>query len=95
MTPKYFAAICRFYQAYALKESQLKLDWLSIAVQTGYHDYQHMVKDFKTFAGTTPNILVDQSLNNLLEEHLIQSVSLAVKNNDFLPPVNSRRITQL
>ena len=64
ITPKYFARICRFYDAYVLKESQLKLDWLSIAVQTGYHDYQHLVKDFKTFAGTTPNILIDQSLNN-------------------------------
>ncbi|HEX5151454.1 MAG TPA: helix-turn-helix domain-containing protein [Parafilimonas sp.] len=67
ITPKYFARICRFYQAYVLKESHLELDWLSIAVQTGYHDYQHLVKDFKTFAGTTPNILIDQCLNNPLQ----------------------------
>ncbi|HEX5151451.1 MAG TPA: helix-turn-helix domain-containing protein [Parafilimonas sp.] len=66
--PKYFARICRFYEAYILKESQLGLDWLSIAVQTGYHDYQHLVKDFKEFAGTTPNILIDQCLNNLTQK---------------------------
>jgi AraC-like DNA-binding protein len=64
VTPKYFARICRFYEAYVLKESHLELDWLSIAVQSGYHDYQHLVKDFKTFAGTTPNILIDQCLNS-------------------------------
>lgn len=64
ITPKYFARICRFYQAYELKEYRPNLDWLSIAVQTGYNDYQHLVKDFKQFAGTTPNILILQSANN-------------------------------
>lgn len=64
ITPKYFARICRFYQAYELKESQPNLDWLSIAVQTGYTDYQHMVKDFKRFAGTTPNTLIRESVQN-------------------------------
>ncbi|HEX5151452.1 MAG TPA: helix-turn-helix domain-containing protein [Parafilimonas sp.] len=68
ITPKYFARICRFYEAYVLKESHLELDWLSIAVQTGYHDYQHLVKDFKTFAGTTPNILIDQCSNNPVQK---------------------------
>jgi len=62
--PKYFARICRFYRAYELKEYNPKLDWLSVAVRTGYNDYQHLVKDFKEFAGTTPNILISQSSNN-------------------------------
>ena len=64
ITPKYFARICRFYQAYELKEYRPTLDWLSVAVQTGYNDYQHLVKDFKQFAGTTPNELIQESLNN-------------------------------
>jgi AraC-like DNA-binding protein len=64
ITPKYYARVCRFYQAYEVKEFQPKLDWLSIAVRTGYNDYQHLVKDFKQFAGTTPNSLIRESLNN-------------------------------
>jgi AraC-like DNA-binding protein len=64
ITPKYYARICRFYKAYELKEHHPNLDWLSVAVQTGYNDYQHLVKDFKQFAGTTPNILIKESLNN-------------------------------
>lgn len=64
ITPKYFARICRFYQAYELKEYSPTLDWLSIAIQTGYNDYQHLVKDFKQFAGTTPNSLILQSAND-------------------------------
>ncbi|MFS8082924.1 MAG: helix-turn-helix domain-containing protein [Ginsengibacter sp.] len=64
ITPKYYARICRFYQAYELKEYKPNLDWLSVAVHTGYNDYQHLVKDFKQFSGTTPNALILESLNN-------------------------------
>jgi AraC-like DNA-binding protein len=64
LTPKYFARVCRFYQAYELKELRPNLDWLSVAVRTGYNDYQHLVKDFKQFAGVTPNVLIWETLNN-------------------------------
>ena len=64
ITPKYYARICRFYQAYELKEKHQNLDWLSVAIRTGYNDYQHLVKDFKQFAATTPNVLIKDSLNN-------------------------------
>ncbi len=56
--------ISRFYQAFVLKESNPTLDWLSVAVRTGYNDYQHLVKDFKEFSGSTPNVLMQQSLNS-------------------------------
>ena len=61
VTPKYYARICRFYQAYELKERQPNLDWLSVALYNGYTDYQHLVKDFKRFAGVTPNALIQES----------------------------------
>lgn len=64
IAPKYYARICRFYQAYELKETYPDLDWLSVAIQTGYNDYQHLVKDFKQFAGTTPNFLIHESQLN-------------------------------
>jgi transcriptional regulator GlxA family with amidase domain len=31
-----------------------KKDWLSIAIECGYHDYQHLVKDYKEFTGLSP-----------------------------------------
>jgi AraC-like DNA-binding protein len=64
VTPKYYSRICRFYEAFELKENNPKLDWLSVAIKVGYNDYQHLVKDFKEFAGTTPNVLIQQSLNS-------------------------------
>ena len=60
VTPKFFSRICRFYQAFELKTRKPALDWLSIAVRTGYSDYQHLVKDFKQFSGNVPNLLIEE-----------------------------------
>jgi AraC-like DNA-binding protein len=57
-TPKYFARISRFNNAYNLKEADPGISWLGVALKTGYQDYQHMVKDFKAFAGELPQALL-------------------------------------
>ena len=54
MSPKLYARIVRFDRAFRLKERRPDLDWLAVAVQTGYYDYRHLVRDFKEFAGVTP-----------------------------------------
>lgn len=38
IAPKLYARIVRFDQAFRLKERQPELDWLVVAVQTGYYD---------------------------------------------------------
>ncbi len=52
--PKQFLRIVRFDRAYRLKNRMPNTDWLTIAIHTGYHDYQHLVKDFQDFTGYTP-----------------------------------------
>ena len=61
VSPKLFARVVRFDYACRLKEVQPALDWLGVAVHTGYHDYQHLAKDFRQFAGTTPPELLTES----------------------------------
>lgn len=61
ISPKFYARICRFYQAYGMKQQCPHLSWFTIAIQTGYSDYQHLVKDFKQFSGNTPNSLITES----------------------------------
>lgn len=61
ISPKFFARISRFNKAFEKKENNKELNWLQIAIHTGYHDYQHLVKDFKQFAGTTPNSLIQEN----------------------------------
>jgi AraC-like DNA-binding protein len=54
MTPKTFVRLSRFSRAFNLRLSRPERDWLSIAVDCGYYDYQHMARDFRHFMGQTP-----------------------------------------
>lgn len=57
ISPKLFTRISRFVQSYDMRLKHPQLDWLSIAVACHYHDYQHLAKDYKEFAGASPNKL--------------------------------------
>lgn len=61
---KRYSRICRFYQAYLLKEHYPDESWFNIAIQTGYNDYQHLAKDFKEFAGTSPTVFIRECQDN-------------------------------
>jgi AraC-like DNA-binding protein len=52
--PKLFTRIARANKAFKIKYTRPNQDWLSIALECGYHDYQHLAKDFIDFAGLTP-----------------------------------------
>jgi len=54
MPPKYFRRIVRFEKAFRLKNLDAEKDWLSIALDANYYDYQHLVRDYKEFTGKTP-----------------------------------------
>jgi AraC-like DNA-binding protein len=54
INPKLYQRVVRFDNAYRLKNSHPHLDWLRIAMACNYYDYQHLVKDYKDFTGTTP-----------------------------------------
>lgn len=58
--PKLYNRIIRFYRAYQYQEKYPASDWLSIAILFGYSDYQHMVKDFKDFAGVKPSHWINE-----------------------------------
>lgn len=55
VNPKLYARIIRFDRAFRLKNSRPELDWLRVAVECDYHDYQHLAKDYKDFTGLSPN----------------------------------------
>jgi AraC-like DNA-binding protein len=54
MGPKLYSRLGRFDRAFYAKLGHCERDWLTIALHSGYADYQHMVKDFKDFTGLTP-----------------------------------------
>jgi len=55
VNPKLFMRIIRFDNAFRQKNSHPNMDWLRIALECDYHDYQHLVKDYKDFTQLTPN----------------------------------------
>lgn len=54
IAPKQFLQVIRFDRASRMKNKFPDKDWLSVALHCGYHDYQHMAKDYKQFTGYTP-----------------------------------------
>jgi AraC-like DNA-binding protein len=58
--PKLFGRITRFDQAIKLHNAYPAPDWLSVALAAGYHDYQHLVRDFKDFTARTPTGFAQQ-----------------------------------
>lgn len=59
VSPKLFVRIARFNRAFIMKDENPAKDWLDIAISCGYSDYQHMVKDFRQFAGVTPVEMIE------------------------------------
>ncbi|GAB3690324.1 helix-turn-helix domain-containing protein [Spirosoma flavus] len=59
VSPKLYSRIARFENAMKLKNTRPSLDWLSVAMELGYYDYQHLVRDFKEFTQLTPNAFIE------------------------------------
>ncbi len=54
VTPKLFSRLIRFDNAFRTKNAKPELDWLSVAIDCHYYDYQHLVRDYKDFTGLSP-----------------------------------------
>jgi AraC-like DNA-binding protein len=54
ITPKRFARIHRFQHLLALVERTPSADWSELAVQCGYFDQSHLIRDFVAFSGLSP-----------------------------------------
>ncbi|MCX6318746.1 MAG: helix-turn-helix domain-containing protein [Bacteroidetes bacterium] len=54
INPKLFARVIRFDKAFLLKNRYPHWDWLRIAIECDFHDYQHLAKTYKDFTGLSP-----------------------------------------
>ena len=69
MPPKLLCCVTRFNRALELKLQHPKMEWTSVAHQSGYFDQMHLIKDFKRFFGDTPKSLLKDTF--LFEEDRI------------------------
>jgi len=54
VNPKLFEQIIRFDKAFRLRNAYPSYDWLRIALECGYYDYQHLCKSYQWFTGLSP-----------------------------------------
>ena len=54
VTAKEFARLSRFHGVVVRLKRGQPPRWSRLAVQAGYHDQSHLVRDFREFGGTTP-----------------------------------------
>jgi AraC-like DNA-binding protein len=54
MTPKLFCRVQRFQRARAMARQVASPDWARLAVDCGYFDQSHLIRDFRTFSGFSP-----------------------------------------
>jgi AraC-like DNA-binding protein len=54
ISPKMFAKVVRFKQALRRLRNYPHKDLLSIAIECGYYDHTHLIKEIKAFSGDTP-----------------------------------------
>jgi AraC-like DNA-binding protein len=60
MSPKNFARLTRFHRALRAAHEDSGANWASIAVAAGYYDQAHLIAEFRTIAGATPQALLGE-----------------------------------
>ena len=54
LNPKHYARICRIGQAVHRKELEPQASWTELALECGYADQSHFIRDFKALTGALP-----------------------------------------
>jgi AraC-like DNA-binding protein len=54
LTPKAYGRIRRFQAALRRIHGKREIDWVTTALECGYYDQSHFIRDFRSFSGITP-----------------------------------------
>jgi AraC-like DNA-binding protein len=64
LTPKHLARVLRFrYACQIARAAGRRLDWAVIALDAGYYDQSHFIRDFREFTGRTPMTVLSNTPN--------------------------------
>ena len=62
LTPKYFAKLVRFSEAYKFKERNPHSTWTEISHRFGYFDQMHLIHDFHHFTNHNPSTFTEEEI---------------------------------
>jgi AraC-like DNA-binding protein len=55
LTPKHYARVRRFLRVMRRINSERRVHWARLALECGFYDQAHLVKEFQSFAGVCPS----------------------------------------
>lgn len=73
LTPKLYGRVRRFQRARAMARPGASPDWARIAVECGYFDQAHLIRDFRAFAGFSPVAFLSHQSERVLPNHILQT----------------------
>jgi len=60
LRPKSFARVCKFQKVVNLIEQKDQIEWSTLALDCGYYDQAHFIREFQSFSGLNPSTYVTQ-----------------------------------
>ncbi len=66
MTPKLYGRVRRFQRARELVRRATEPDWAVLALDCGFFDQSHLIRDFEEFSGLSPEAYLTQRPNRVL-----------------------------
>lgn len=73
LTPKLYCRVRRFQRARTLVRQAAAPDWARVAVDCGYFDQSHLIRDFLAFSGLSPADYLHRQSERVLPNHVPQS----------------------
>ena len=78
ISPKLFCRMQRFQRVFPAMENT-QSQWVDAAVNCGYYDQAHLIRDFREFSGTTPTALLTEEFD--LARHFVQQSAMSHFSN--------------
>jgi AraC-like DNA-binding protein len=73
LTPKLYCRMRRFQQAREFMRNVEAPDWARVAVNCGYFDQSHLIRDFQAFSGLSPMTYLRRASEHVLPNHVPQT----------------------
>jgi transcriptional regulator GlxA family with amidase domain len=69
LLPKQLARVLRFQRALQMREQAPADGWPAIALECGYYDQAHLIRDFREFSGQTPAAFRGEEMTGYFVSH--------------------------
>jgi AraC-like DNA-binding protein len=88
LTPKLFARITRFQRAFAIAQNASDPDWARLALEAGYFDQSHMIRDFVEFSGFAPTAMRRRRNEPVKDHHVAVPEALGSNSSNTQTPLH-------